>query len=332
MAKKSFASLKKKAMDLGKLSEEAEKANNQQNYDDDRFWKPKRDDQGNCYVELRFLPPPEEEKLPWVKYMDYGFSVKRNGEKKWYFERSLASIGKPDPIAEYNSRLWNDKSGDADDIKARQEDVKKRNRRVNFVANVYIIKDSENPENEGKVFLWRFGKSIFEKIQKAIKPPYPDKEPMNPFDLWKGATFKLKGFTQKKFVKYDDSEFDEPSVFLDGDEDEMEEAFENVYSLDEFIDPANYKTYEELRVKAEKILGVKLPKEPTGEDDGDDDPDDDDPDEDEKPRKEKKKKKDKAKKDKKKSKPDPEPDDDDPDDDSDILSKFNELSDDDDDD
>ena len=216
-------------------------------YDDDRFWKPTRDKAGNGYAVIRFLPQKEGEDLPWVRYWDHGF---KGPTGLWYIENSLTSINQPDPVSEHNSILWN--SGrDEDKAIAREQ-----KRRLHYVSNVLVISDPDNPQNEGKVFLYKFGKKIFDKIMDVMQPQFADEEPVNPFDFWEGADFKLKIRKVEGWVNYDKSEFSSPSSLFDGDEGRLNEVYGQLYSLQDFVDPKNYKTYDELKAKLNRVLGV----------------------------------------------------------------------------
>lgn len=216
-------------------------------YDDDRFWKPTRDKAGNGYAVIRFLPQKEGEDLPWVRYWDHGF---KGPTGLWYIENSLTSIGQPDPVSEHNSVLWN--SGrDEDKAVAREQ-----KRRLHYVSNVLVISDPDNPQNEGKVFLYKFGKKIFDKIMDVMQPQFADEDPVNPFDFWEGADFKLKIRKVEGWVNYDKSEFSSPSSLFDGDEGRLNEVYGQLYALQDFVDPKNYKTYDELKAKLNRVLGV----------------------------------------------------------------------------
>ena len=216
-------------------------------YEDNRIWKPTRDKAGNGYAVIRFLPAKEGEDLPWVRYWDHGFKGP-NGQ--WYIENSLTSIGQPDPVSESNTILWN--SGrDEDKALARE-----RKRRLHYVSNVLVISDPENPQNEGKVFLYKFGKRIFDKIMDAMQPNFADEQPVNPYDFWEGADFKIKIRKVDGWVNYDKSEFSPVSQLHGGDEAALEETYGKLYSLSEFTDPKFYKSYAELKSKLNKVLGI----------------------------------------------------------------------------
>ena len=216
-------------------------------YADDRFWKPTRDKAGNGYAVVRFLPAKDGEDLPWVRYWDHGF---KGPTGLWYIENSLTSIGQQDPVSEHNSVLWN--SG-RDEDKATARD---RKRRLHYVSNVLIVSDPSNPENEGKVFLYKFGKKIFDKIMDVMQPQFADENPVNPYDFWEGADFKIKIRKVEGWVNYDKSEFSSSSSLYDGDESRLTEVYDKLYSLQDFLEPSNYKTYDELSMKLNKVLGI----------------------------------------------------------------------------
>jgi hypothetical protein len=246
----SFANLKtNRAASISKLVQAAEETNSSKakSYGDDRFWKPSRDKAGNGYAVIRFLPAMEGEDLPWVKYWDHGF---KGPTGLWYIENSLTTIGQPDPVSEMNSALWN--SG-RDEDKATARD---RKRRLHYASNVLIVSDPANPENEGKVFLYKFGKKIFDKIMDVMQPQFADEDPVNPYDFWEGADFKIKIRQVEGWVNYDKSEFASPSALFDADEERLEKVYNQLYSLSDFTDPKNYKTYAELSAKLNKVLGV----------------------------------------------------------------------------
>ena len=245
----SLDALKRNSDQISKLLQAAEAAGGtteQKSYGDDRMWKPTVDKAGNGYAVLRFLPPPSGEELPWVRYWDHGF---KGPTGLWYIETSLTSIGQQDPVSEMNSRLWN--SGNDDD----KATVRERKRRLNYVANVLVISDPSNPQNEGKVMLYKFGKKIFDKIMDVMQPQFQDESPVNPFDFWKGADFKLKIRNVEGYRNYDKSEFSDMSSLFEADETKLEHIYSQVYSLTEFTDPKNYKTYDELKSKLMRVLG-----------------------------------------------------------------------------
>ncbi len=248
----SFANLKStRGSSIDKLVKAAEAVSTTKkesnSYGDDRFWKPTRDKAGNGYAVIRFLPCTEGEDLPWVRYWDHGF---KGPNGLWYIENSLTSIGQPDPVSEMNSVLWN--SGrDEDKTIARD-----RKRRLHYVSNVLVVSDPSNPENEGKVFLYKFGKKIFDKIMEAMQPAFEDETPCNPYDFWEGADFKIKIRKVEGWVNYDKSEFASPSALHEGDEGRLEDVYGKLYALQDFLKPENYKSYDELKTKLNRVLGV----------------------------------------------------------------------------
>ncbi len=245
----SFENLKRNRDQISKLVQAAEAAGGsteQKNYGDDRIWKPTVDKAGNGYAILRFLPANEGVELPWVRYWDHGF---KGPTGQWYIENSLTSIGQNDPVGELNSRLWN--SG----IEADKETARAQKRRLHYVTNVLVVSDPGNPANEGKVMLYKFGKKIFEKIMDAMQPEFADESPVNPFDFWEGADFKLKIRNVEGYRNYDKSEFASASSLYDGDESRLEGVYNQLHDLSEFTDPKNYKSYDELKAKLMRVLG-----------------------------------------------------------------------------
>jgi hypothetical protein len=212
---------------------------------DDRFWAPTVDKAGNGYAVIRFLPPPANEDVPFIRMFDHGFQ----GPGGWYIENSLTTLGKNDPVSEYNSKLWN--SG----IEANKDIVRKQKRRLHFISNIYVVSDSGNPANEGKVFLFKYGKKIFDKLKEAMEPQFADEEAINPFDLWKGANFKLKIRKVEGYQNYDKSEFESPSALLNDDE-ELEKVWKSQYSLTEMIGDKEFKSYDVLKQRLDKVLGL----------------------------------------------------------------------------
>jgi len=232
---------------IDKLVKAAEKVGGAtKSYGDDRFWSPTVDKSGNGYAVIRFLPQKDGEDLPWVRYWDHGF---KGPTGRWYIENSLTSIGKEDPCSEINARLWN--SG----IESDKEIVRDRKRRLHYVSNILIVADPGNPANEGKVMLFKYGKKIFDKIMDIMQPQFQDETPVNPFDFWEGANFKLKIRKVEGYRNYDKSEFDSSSQLFTGDEDMLKEAYDSLHSLSDFVDPKNYKSYEELKRKLIEVLG-----------------------------------------------------------------------------
>ena len=244
----SFETLKRnRGANISKIVQAAQATNTGEtkSYVDERIWKPTVDKAGNGYAVLRFLPGKDGE-IPFVRYWDHGF---KGPTGLWYIENSLTSIGQTDPVGELNSKLWN--SG----IESDKEKARTQKRRLHYVTNVYVVSDSSAPQNEGKVFLYKFGKKIFDKIFDQMNPEFADETPVDPFDFWEGADFKLKIRNVEGYRNYDKSEFSSPAALLDGSEDKLKEVYENMHDLTEFTNPKNYKTYDELKTKLGKVLG-----------------------------------------------------------------------------
>jgi hypothetical protein len=236
---------------LEKLTTEVKKmASNETKTSDDRFWQPTVDKVGNGYAVIRFLPAPGEEGVPFVRTFDHGFK----GPGGWYIESSLTTLGKTDPVSEYNTKLWN---ASEDDNSWQRQQARKQKRRLHYISNIYVVNDPGNPENEGKVFLFKYGKKIFDKLKEAMEPQFEDETPMNPFDLWEGAPFKLKIRQVEGYRNYDKSEFGEVGP-LDDDDKVMEKIWKSEHSLQEFLDPKNFKTYEELQARLNKVLAENV--------------------------------------------------------------------------
>ena len=244
-----FSALKRSSQsDLTNLRDAIQKTESQGgNNNDENIWKPEVDASGNGYAIIRFLPAPAGEELPWAKLWTHGFQ----GPGGWYIEKSLTTLNQKDPVSDMNSRLWN--SGDDDD----KTIVRQRKRRLEYYSNILIISDPKNPSNEGKVFLYRYGKKIFGKIQEAMNPEFEDETPLNPFDFWKGADFRLKIRNLDGYRNYDKSEFDTQSVLFDGDDAKLEETWKAEHSLKPFTDPNEFKTYKELEEKLHRVLGIE---------------------------------------------------------------------------
>jgi hypothetical protein len=245
----SFANLKTNRDSISKLIQAAEATGGggeKKSYVDERIWKPTVDKAGNGYAVLRFLPAMEGQELPWVRYWDHGF---KGPTGLWYIENSLTSIGQPDPVGELNSRLWNT-GNEADKDRARDQ-----KRRLHYVVNALVLQDPSAPQNEGKVFIYKFGKKIFDKIMDSMQPEFADEKAVNPFDFWEGADFKLKIRNVEGYRNYDKSEFGTTSTLYDGDDTKLEAVYNQLHNLSEFSDPKNYKTYDELKLKLAKVLG-----------------------------------------------------------------------------
>lgn len=231
-------------------------------YDDERYFKFEVDASGNGYVVLRFLPEAEGEDFPYVTYYEHSWKNEKTG--KWYIERSRTSLGKgtPDPVSEANTLLWN--SG----IESNKQLARKRGRRQRYVSNVLILKDSRNPQNEGKVMLWKYGKKIWEKINSAMNPPaeFEDEVPMNPFHMWEGADFRLKAEVgDNGFRSYDKSNFAKPAPLYDGDDEKLEEVYNSLHKLQPEVADENYKSYDDLKKRFELVEGISKPAAPSQE-------------------------------------------------------------------
>ena len=244
----SFSDLKKQSR-LGsltsKLVAEVEKMSTKTGADD-RLWKPSLDKSGNGYAVIRFLPAPEGEDVPWAKVYSHAFQ----GPGGWYIKNSLTTVGQKDPVSEYNRGLWN--SGNETD----KDTVRKQKRKLSYYSNIYVVKDSTNPENEGGVFLFKYGKKIFEKVQAAMSPEFEDETPINPFDFWQGANFKLKIRKVDGYWNYDKSEFDAVAPLLE-DDDALEALWKKEYSLEDFVKPTEFKSYEDLERRLNQVLKVQ---------------------------------------------------------------------------
>lgn len=248
----SFSALKQaRSKEFDKLNSQLQSMNSSGPSGDDDYWKLEVDKAGNGYAVLRFLPAPQGEDMPFVRMWDHGFQ----GPGGWYIENSLTTIGQDDPVSEYNGKLWN--SG----VESDKDVARKQKRRLGFHANVYVVKDPANPQNEGKVFKYKFGKKIFDKLNDMMNPQFEDEEAVNPFDFWEGADFKLKARNVEGYRNYDKSEFASPGLISkpDGSEmsdEEMESIWNSQHSLQEIVDPKNFKSYDELKAKLYKVLAL----------------------------------------------------------------------------
>ena len=245
----SFADLKKQSK-LGsltqKLVKEVEKMNNAGSSGDDRLWKLEVDKGGNGYAVIRFLPAPDGEDLPFVKLYSHAFQ----GPGGWYIENSLTTLGQKDPVSEYNTMLWNNGTD------AGKDAARKQKRKLTYIANIYVVKDPANPSNEGKVMLYKFGKKIFDKITAAMQPEFEDEEAIDPFDFWQGANFKLKAKNVAGYRNYDSSEFARQDSLLE-DDDAMEAIWKKEFSLEEFTNADQFKSYDDLKKRLDYVLGIK---------------------------------------------------------------------------
>ena len=251
-----FSALKKNRGNFDGLMKEVEKINtpSEGNKKDERFWQPEVDKAGNGQAVIRFLPPPTGEDLPWARVWHHAFQSPTTG--KWYIENSLTTLNKPDPVSELNTELWHTgREKDKDTARAQK-------RKLSYISNIYVVKDPANPQNEGKAFLYKYGKKIFDKIKDVMQPQFDDEDPINPFDFWKGANFKLKIRNVEGYRNYDKSDFSDVSPLSD-DDDKLENIWSGEHSLVEFTDPKNFKNYEDLKKKLEMVLtatGANLQK------------------------------------------------------------------------
>ena len=248
----SFEQLKRSRQDsFSKLTEQLEKLNDKKSYakDDANYWKPEVDKAGNGFAVIRFLPAPQGEDVPFVQMFDHGF---QGPTGKWYIENSLTTLGQKDPVSELNSQLWNSTK---DDDHPNRQQARKQKRRLSYIANVYVVKDPAHPENEGKVFLYKFGKKIWDKIQAVMYPEFEGDDAVNPFDLWEGANFRLKIRQVAGYRNYDQSQFDPKSPLLD-DDAKLESVWASEHSLKKIVDPSNFKSYDELKKHLDMVLGA----------------------------------------------------------------------------
>lgn len=240
-----FSDLKKKSKsgieDLIKKMEDQTKT---KDYKDDRFWRPEQDKSGNGFAIIRFLPPVDGEEVPWVKVYNHAFQ----GPGGWYIENSLTTLGQKDPVGELNNMLWN--SG----LESDKDLARVRKRKLTYISNIYVVSDPANPQNEGKVFLYKFGTKIFEKIQEVMKPEFQDEEPINPYDFWKGANFRIKIRKVGGYTNYDASKFDSQAP-LSNDDAQLERIWKSQHGLLPFLDSSNFKSYDELKARMQEVLG-----------------------------------------------------------------------------
>ena len=242
----SFKDMKRKSVgSISELTKKLETAEKKNSYQDDRFWKPTLDKASNGMAVFRFLPAPENEDMPWAKLYTHAFKV----GGRWYIENSRTTIGEKDPVSEMNSELWN--SG----LESDKDIARDRKRKLSYISNILVLKDPGAPENEGKVFLYKYGVKIFNKIQEAMQPEFDDEDPINPFDYWAGANFKLKVRKVGGYINYDKSEFESPSELLGGEDSKLEELWKTQHSLQAFVAPDQFKTYDELKKKLQEVVG-----------------------------------------------------------------------------
>lgn len=248
MAFQSLSDLRKSRGGFDTLMKEVEKIANpkgESKGSDERFWQPEVDKAGNGYAVIRFLAPPKGEELPWVRVWNHGF---QGPTGKWYIENSLTTLGKADPVSEYNTELWNSGS------EANKELARKHKRKLSYITNILVVKDPAHPENEGKVFLFKFGKKIFDKIKDIAEPQFEDEKPINAFDFWEGANFKLKIRNVEGYRNYDKSEFESSSPISE-DDSAIEEIWGKQHSLLQFLEEKHFKSYDELKKKFDMVMG-----------------------------------------------------------------------------
>lgn len=246
----SFAALKKSRNNsLERLTKEVQKFSAKyEKQTDDRFWQPDVDKGGNGYAVIRFLPATQGEDVPWVRIWNHGFKNDTNG--KWYIENSLTTIGLADPVSDLNTKLWNSTQ---DDEGPGRKQARRQKRKLTYISNIMVIKDASHPEKEGKIFLYRYGKKIFDKINSLMNPEFEDETPVNPFDFWAGANLKLKIRMVEGYRNYDKSEFDTAAPLSEDDAD-IEKTWKNQYSLQAFANPNQFKTYDELKARLSEVL------------------------------------------------------------------------------
>ena len=259
----SFASLKKASATgntLAKLTQEIEKLNQPQQSSsnvDDRLWKPELDKSGNGYAVIRFLPAPDSEEIPFAKVWSHAF---KGPGGQWYIENSLTTLGKQDPVSEYNTELWN-AGGEGSPQRAQ---ARAQKRKLSYYSNIYVVSDPTHPENEGRVFLYKYGKKIFDKLVEAMQPAFADEQPLDPFNFWEGANFKLKIRKVDGYWNYDKSEFAAPGALLD-DDAKLESLWKQAYSLADFEAPKNFKSYEKLKERLSLVLQLTAAPKPVDE-------------------------------------------------------------------
>jgi hypothetical protein len=248
----SFASLKRNRASLDKLTkaiESSTQSSDAGSKDDTRFWSPTVDKAGNGMAVIRFLPAPAvdgDDALPWVRVFNHGFQ----GPGGWFIDNCLTTLNEKCPVCEHNSTLWN--SG----VDANKDVARKQKRKLSYVVNILVVSDPGNRENEGQVRLYKFGKKIFDKITEAMNPEFADETPVNPFDMWEGANFKLKIRQVEGYRNYDKSEFADRSALFDGDDEKLEQLWKSEYSLAEFLERKNFKSYDQQKGRLEKVLGI----------------------------------------------------------------------------
>ena len=249
----SFANLKRNRSSLDKLTKALEQTTQTAeagSKDDNRFWQPEVDKAGNGMAIIRFLPAPAvdgDDALPWARTFSHGFQ----GPGGWFIDNCLTTLNEKCPVCEHNNTLWN--SG----IEANKDIARKQKRKLSYVANILVISDPKHPENEGQIKLFKFGKKIFDKISETMKPEFPDEQPVNPFDMWEGANFKLKIRNVEGYRNYDKSEFDSVTALFNGDDEKLEELWKKEFSLKDFTEKKQFKPYDQLKARLDKVLGFE---------------------------------------------------------------------------
>jgi hypothetical protein len=247
----SFANLKRNRNSFEKLSKAVEATStgsDANSKDDNRFWQPEVDKAGNGMAVIRFLPAPAvdgDDALPWVRTFSHGFQ----GPGGWFIDNCLTTLNEKCPVCEHNNTLWN--SG----IEANKDVARKQKRKLSYVANILVVSDPSNPSNEGQIKLFKFGKKIFDKITEAMNPEFADETPVNPFDMWEGANFKLKIRNVEGYRNYDKSEFADVSALFDDNDEQLEELWKKEFSLKDFTERKNFKPYDQLKGRLDKVLG-----------------------------------------------------------------------------
>jgi hypothetical protein len=252
-----FSDLKKMSKNsVSALAKELEKTTESKSYKDDRFWSTERGKDGNGFAIIRFLPACAGEEVPWVRVFNHGFQ----GKGGWFIENCPTTLGKKCPVCEANNELWN--SG----IESDKDIARNRKRKLSYISNIMVVSDPANRDNEGKVFLFRYGKKIFDKISDCMQPKFPGEEPINPFDFWNGCNFKMKIQTVGGFANYDKSEFDTKSPLLEGKDEWLEKLWKSQYALQEFVGSDKFKSYEELKERYETVLTTEIKSAKKAED------------------------------------------------------------------
>lgn len=257
----SFKDLKNSRGGFEKLREQVKNLGSKNYEKDETYWQPTVDKAGNGFAVIRFLPAPPNEDLAFVQLYSHGFKNPKNG--RWYIQNSRTTIGEADPVSDLNTQLWNNGT------EAGKAQARNQKRKLHFISNILVVKDPANPENEGKVFRFKYGRKIFDKINDKLNPQYEGDEGFNPFDPWEGADFKLKIRKVDDQRNYDNSEFAQQSEI--GTDEEIEEIWKRQYSLAEIIAPSNFKSYEELKKNLDFVLSGSSPAKKLDEDEDNDD-------------------------------------------------------------